>query len=135
MTVSIKELRGMSAGLADKLKQEGISDSDQFLDAAATPAGRKKLAASGGVSERDILELANRADLARIKGVAGVFGDLLEHAGVDTVKELATRRPDNLHAKIQEVNEKEKLSGRVPALSEVERWVAEAKEIGGKLTY
>lgn len=135
MTISIKELRGISADLADKLKQEGLHDPDQFLEAAATPAGRKKLAAACGVSERVILELANRADLARIKGVAGVFADLLEHAGVDTVKELATRRPDNLHAKIKEVNEKEKLSGRLPALSEVERWVAEAKEIGGKLSY
>lgn len=135
MTISIKELRGISADLADKLKQEGLSDSDQFLEAAATPAGRKKLAGVCGVGERVILELANRADLARIKGVAGVFADLLEHAGVDTVKELATRRPDNLHAKIKEVNEKEKLSGRLPALSEVERWVAEAKEIGGKLSY
>ncbi len=78
MTICIKELRGMNADLADKLKQEGLSDSDQFLEAAATRAGRKKLAAVCGVNERVILELANRTDLARIKGGAGVFADLLD---------------------------------------------------------
>lgn len=34
-----------------------------------------------------MLELANRADLARICAIAWVFGDLLQCAGVDTVKE------------------------------------------------
>ncbi|OBS08745.1 DUF4332 domain-containing protein [Acidihalobacter prosperus] len=135
MTVSIGKLRGMNAGLAEKLKKGGITNSDKLLDSAATPVGRKRLAADTGASERDILELANRADLARIKGVAGVFGDLLEHAGVDTVKELATRRPDNLHAKMSEVNDQQKVAGRSPTRAEVESWVAEAKRIGGRLQY
>lgn len=81
------------------------------------------------------MELANRADLARIKGGAGVFGELLEQAGVDTVKELATRRPDNLHTKMCAVNTQHKVAGRAPTLGEIESWVTEAKGIGGKLQY
>jgi len=46
----------------------------------------------------------------------GVYSDLLEEAGMDTVKELATRRPDNLHAKIDETNDqKNSRNARLPS--------------------
>ena len=49
-----------------------------------------------------MLELVNRADLARIKGIGEVYSNLLENAGVDTVLELSKRVPANLHAKLVE---------------------------------
>lgn len=84
---------------------------------------------------KDLLEWVNRADLARVNGVAGVYADLLENAGVDTVKELASRRPDNLLAKLTEINAAQNLTQRLPSQAEVDRWVAEAKTLGGKVTY
>ncbi len=135
MTIPIKALKGMTDELAAKLSAMGISNSDHLLNATATPKQRRELAKQTGAKERDILELANRADLSRIKGVAGVFSDLLERAGVDTVKELAQRRPDNLHAKIQEVNQREGLAKRVPTLADVEGWVQQAKGLEKVLTY
>ncbi len=135
MGVVIAKLRGMDDALAEKLKAEGFKDSDQFLEAVSTPAGRKDVAGKCGVDVKAILQLANRADLARVKGVAGVFGDLLEVAGVDTVKELATRRPDNLHKKIVETNDEQKIAGRNPTQSDVESWVAQAKELPKTLQY
>jgi len=135
MAISIGKLRGMSAEVAAKLKEQGISNSDQLLEAARTPAGRKALAEHAGVESRAILGVANRADLARVRGIAGVFSDLLEHAGVDTVKELATRNPDNLHAKLAEINAEKKLAGRTPDLGMVKDWVAQAKELPKLLEY
>jgi predicted flap endonuclease-1-like 5' DNA nuclease len=135
MAVSVDKLRGASGGLEAKLKKHGIYNSDQFLKAAQTPRGRQELAEYAGVDTRVILELANRADLARIKGIAGVFSDLLEHAGVDTVKELATRRADNLYATLIETNKKKKLAGRAPTLNAVEDWVAQAKDLPKLLEY
>jgi len=82
-----------------------------------------------------ILELANRADLARVRGIGGVFSDLLEHAGVDTVKDLATRNPDNLHAKLVEVNAEKKLAGRTPHQGMVKDWVTQARELPKLLEY
>lgn len=135
MAISIGKLRGMSAELAARLKAKGIVYSDQLLEAARTPAGRKALAEQAGVESRVILELANRADLARVWGIAGVFSDLLEHAGVDTVKELATRNPDNLHASLVEINAEKKLAGRTPDLGMVKDWVAQAKDLPKLLEY
>jgi len=135
MAISIGKLKGMSTELEAKLKEQGIYNSDQLLGAAQTPAGRKALAEHAGVESRAILELANRADLARVRGIGGVFSDLLEQAGVDTVKELATRRPDNLHAKLREINAQRELAGRVPALNMVQDWVAQAQDLPKFLEY
>jgi predicted flap endonuclease-1-like 5' DNA nuclease len=129
MAISVKELKGMTPQLVENVAQRGIANSEQLLEAAKAPAGRKALAEQLGAKERDILELANRADLSRVKGVAGVFSDLLEKVGVDTVKELATRRPDSLHAKINELNDKEKLAKRAPSEADVQDWVAQAKQL------
>ena len=135
MATLIGKLRGLSYELETKLRERGIRTSDQLLDAARTPAGRKELAAYAGVEARVILELANRADLARVKGIGGVFSDLLEHAGVDTVRELAIRRPDNLYAKLVEINTQKSLAGRAPTQTAVMEWVAQAKDLPRKLEY
>jgi predicted flap endonuclease-1-like 5' DNA nuclease len=135
MAISIGKLKGMNADLEAKLKTEGLGDTDKLLAATKAPADRKALAKKVGAGERDILELANRADLSRVKGVAGVFSDLLEEAGVDTVKELAKRRPDNLHAKIKEVNDAAQLAKRIPTAADVESWVNQAKELPKMLSY
>ena len=63
------------------------------------------------------------------------YSDLLEEAGVDTVKELRNRSPKNLHKKILEVNTKKKLVRRPPALSMVEDWVQQAKALKPVITY
>ena len=63
MTVSVKELRGSTPTLAEKLKESGVGNNEQLLAAAATPAQRKVLAASCGCDARVILELAK--DLRR----------------------------------------------------------------------
>jgi len=135
MAISISKLRGISPELAAKLKARGIVYSDELLDVVKTPASRQALAEQLGVDSQVILELANRADLARIKGIASVFSDLLEHAGVDTVMELATRNPETLHATLVEINAEKKLAGRTPPLSAVKDWVAQAKELPRVLEY
>lgn len=93
------------------------------------------MAVQVGVQARTILELANRAVLSRVWGIAGVYSDLLEQAGVDTVKELAARNPNNLHAKLVELNAQKRLTGRVPPKNFVKRWIAEAKDLPGSLKY
>jgi hypothetical protein len=135
MTTAVKDLKGATDAIVARLKEKGIGDNEKLLAAGASPSQRRELAGYCGCDDKVILELCNRADLARVKGVSGVYSDLLENAGVDTVKELATRRPDNLHAKILETNEAEKLTERPPAAATVEDWVRQAKDLPKILTY
>ena len=135
MTTPVQELKGITEGIVAGMKAKGISDNEQLVDAAATPAQRQALATDCGCDARDILQLANRADLARIKGVSGVYSDLLEHAGVDTVKELATRRPDHLYAKLTETNDGMGLTQKPPTAAQVAEWIAQSQALPETLTY
>lgn len=135
MAVDIHDLRGMTDAIAAKLIEKGIKNNEQLLEATKTPPQRKELAAHCGVEARAILELANRADLSRIKGIGGVYSDLLEKAGVDTVPELSQRRADNLHAKMTETNKAEELTKQPPTLKMVEDWVAQAKALDRAIQY
>lgn len=134
MTLRISELYGVDAALAAKLKDAGLDDSAKLLAAVAQPDGRKALAGQLGVDERALLELGNRADLARIKGIGAVYSDLLEFAGVDTVAELAERNPDNLYAKIMQVASEHSVK-RPPQAADVADWVAQAKALGRGIYY
>ena len=71
----------------------------------------------------------------RIHGVGPQFAELLEAAGVDTVKELRYRKAENLVAKLEEVNAEKNLVNRVPSLAEVTKMIAEAGELEVVMTY
>jgi hypothetical protein len=125
--VPIQKLKGVTKELQAKLEEHRIRDNEKFFDLALTPEGREDLAMKLGMTHEAVLELANRADLARLKGVAGVYSDLLEDAGVDTVKELANRNPESLHAKLLEINMQKQLTKAPPSVKHVKGWVASAK--------
>lgn len=135
MSYKIIEIEGISPAYADKLTAAGVKTTDDLLEKAATKKGREQLAEETGISGKLILKWANHADLFRIKGIAGQFAELLEAAGVDTVKELRHRVPANLYAKLVEVNEEKNLCNRVPAESEIAKMVEQAKEMEPKITY
>ncbi|MDL2243324.1 DUF4332 domain-containing protein [Bacteroidales bacterium OttesenSCG-928-J19] len=131
----IEEIEGIGPVLGEKFRQVGVNTTDKLLEQGATKKGRKELAESTGIAESKILKFVNMVDLFRITGVGQEFSELLEAAGVDTVPELAQRRPDNLTAKMEEVNEAKKLTRRTPSLAEVEKWVAEAKTLPRVIEY
>ncbi len=132
---SIMDIEGVGASHGAKLSDAGVPTTEALLGEGATPAGRKALADTTGISETLILKWVNHADLARINGIAGQYGELLEAAGVDTVPELAQRNAANLTAKMAEVNAARNLVNRLPSESEVTRWVAEAGTLARVVHY
>jgi predicted flap endonuclease-1-like 5' DNA nuclease len=131
----ILDVEGIGPTYAKKLVAAGIKTTEDLLNVAGGPEGRKDLAEKTGISEKNILEWVNLSDLMRIKGVGEEYSDLLEEAGVDTVVELATRNPDNLYAKIIEINETKKLVRRPPTLANVKSWVEQAKTLPRKVEH
>ena len=136
MAYKLIEIKGIGTEYSGKLSDvRGMMTVEELLEAGASKKGRETLAEETGISESLILRWVNMADLFRIKGVAEDFSDLLEAAGVDTVKELRNRVPENLHAKLVEVNEAQNIAGRSPRLDEVESWIEQAKEMEPKVTH
>lgn len=134
-TTSISKIRGITPDVVHKLNSLQISNTEQFLAAGATPQARRDLAQRMGEDPKMVLELLNRADLDRVNGIGEVYANLLEEAGVDTVKELARRVPENLHATILEINGRRNLTGQPPSVSQITTWVNEAKSLPVILTY
>jgi predicted flap endonuclease-1-like 5' DNA nuclease len=131
----IIDIEGIGPKYAEALQKVGIRTTDRLLLVAAHKRGREDLAQQTNISEKLILEWVNLADLIRIKGIGEEYSDLLEEAGVDTVKELRNRNPGNLYIALKATNKEKKLVRRLPSLKEVERWVQEAKNLQPKVKY
>ncbi len=135
MAKSIESIEGIGPKLGKALRAAGIRSVNGLLKAGADKKSRAALAETTGISEKRILKCVNMADLFRINGVASQYAELLECAGVDTVKELKHRNAENLAAKMAEVNEAKNLVRRPPSAAVVSDWVAQAKKLPGVVTY
>jgi predicted flap endonuclease-1-like 5' DNA nuclease len=129
MAYNIIDIEGIGPAYAEKLNAAGVNTTDDLLEKGGTRAGRKALADATGIDDGRILTWVNHSDLHRIAGVAGQFSELLEAAGVDTVKEFATRNAANLHQKLVDVNTAKNLSGRVPSEEQLQKMIDEAKTL------
>lgn len=123
------EIEGIGEHYAALLQTAGIENQTQLLDVCGDRNGRQTIAEKTGISPKLILKWTNQADLARIKGISEEYSELLERSGVDSVLELAQRRPDNLHQALQATNEHSKLVRQLPSLSQVESWIIQAKKL------
>ncbi len=133
--MKIVDIEGIGPAYAAKLQSVGIRTTNALLQAGCGPEERKQLVASTGIADSLILEWVNLADLYRVKGIGRQYSDLLEEAGVDTVVELATRAPEHLLSKMVEINKAKNLVNRVPGLSQVKGWIAQAKKLPRVVTY
>jgi len=133
MTYKVIDIEGIGPNYAARLEAQEIHTVADLLEKGATKRARINLAEATEIPENLILTWVNHADLHRITGIAGQFAELLEAAGVDTVKELATRNAENLHAKVVETNEKFGLAGKVPSAESLATMIAEAKTLDQKV--
>jgi len=135
MSYPITDIEGIDGEVATVLKSVGIRSTDRLLEAARTVKGRKVLATKTGFNEKQLLCWANVADRMRIKGVRKEYAELLQAAGVDTVKELKYRNPINLAQAMADANLKRKLVRLLPSEKMVKRWIENAKLLPLKITY
>jgi predicted flap endonuclease-1-like 5' DNA nuclease len=135
MAYKISDIEGIGPVYTEKLTLIGIDSVEKLLEFGATIQGRNQLNEKTGISLDLILRWVNMADLFRIKGVAEEYADLLEAAGVDTVKELRNRVPANLHAKMLEVNNEKNLVRAMPSVSSVTDWVEHAKTLNPMVSH
>lgn len=129
MSKSIQSVEGIGPKYAEILKQTGIETTSNLLEVGGNKSGRKALAEKTSISESSILKWVNMCDLFRVNGIAGQFAELLEGAGVDTIKELRTRNAENLVEKMAALNEEKHLCKTSPGLKTVSKWIEQAKTL------
>ena len=135
MGYKIDEIEGIGPAMSEKLGKADIKTTDDLLKLCCDKKGRSSACEATGCSESQLLKWVNMADLMRISGIGGEFAELLEAAGVDTVKELRNRNAANLAATMKEVNEEKKLTRTVPSETTVTKWVDQAKTLDPLITH
>lgn len=113
----------------------GAGATAALLTLGATPKGRRALAADTGRTEDEVLDLVKQADKMRVRGVGEEYAQLLQAAGVDTVKELRRRNPQHLREAMVLANAKRNVVRRVPAASTVARWIEHARQLDPVVRY
>ena len=121
--------KNMNNEVRTAFENAGIDTMEQLLAAGSTKPGIKALAQRTQLSEREILSWVNRADLQRIKGIGQEYNDLLEAAGVDSVKNLGCILPSSLFSKLVQLNRQENYVRRMPSEKMVTSWVMRAKQL------
>jgi predicted flap endonuclease-1-like 5' DNA nuclease len=128
--MKIEDVEGIGPVYAEKLTGAGVDTTDELLDQAASSAGRARLATVTGITEKQLLEWVNHADLMRLNGVGSEYADLLEAAGVDSCAELAQRNAANLAGTFQELDAaRPNWIRQIPSEATIAGWIAEAKTL------
>jgi len=133
--MKIEDIEGIGPKFGTKLREADIASVEKLLEKGANPKGRKTIAEQTGVDHGRILKWVNLCDLCRVSGISTQYSELLEMAGVDTVKELRNRNAENLHSKVEEVNAKKNLVRKTPGLKNIESWVDQAKKLTPVVSY
>jgi predicted RecB family nuclease len=135
MSYPLTHIEGLDVDEMKSLKAVGIRTTERLLESAKSPKGRKLLAGKTAIDEKRLLMFANACDHLRIKGMGPGYVVLLREVGVDTVRELRYRKPENLVSAMTEANRKKKLVRLLPSPKLVVRWVEQANKLSLKITY
>lgn len=141
----IKEIGGIDATSLDKLRAARIRTTAGLLKTANDAKGRKSLSEKTGIPVTEILDLVNRADLMRVKGLGGDYTCLLRGVGVDTLRALRHRNPKHLAEKMAAENAKrldKKARNRnakavqlLPSEKAIQKWIERARDLPLKISY
>jgi len=131
------EIEGIGSANSKKLNKANIKTVRGLLKKGATRKGRKELVAKTGIKSSVILKWVNMSDLFRIRGIGKQYAELLEKAGVDTVKELKMRKPAALLAQMEKINAagKKRMVQVMPGVKRVKSWVQQAQKLRPMITY
>ena len=135
MSYPITDIEEIDGEVAATLKSVGIRSTERLLEAARNVKGRKTLAEKTGLAEKQLLCWANVADRMRVRGVSKEYAELLQAAGVDTVKELKYRNPGKLAKAMADANKKRKMVRLLPSEKLICRWIESAQKLPLKISY
>jgi predicted flap endonuclease-1-like 5' DNA nuclease len=113
----------------EKLKKANVTTTEELLGKAAKAKDRKALAKASGLAAADLLSLAKRCDLLRIKGVGSEMVLLLEAAGVKTTADLVKQDAAKLLTAANEANKTAKITEKPPTEPQLADWIDQAKKL------
>ncbi len=123
----IRDLVGIAEKQIKALSAHGIKSVAQLRDATATKAARETLADELQLEDFVVNKWARMADFLSLDEMTPEVAEFLVFAGINSTQDLASRNPESVAHKLQNLNEKEARIETVPARQQLEIWVATLK--------
>jgi hypothetical protein len=125
----LQDFQGVNQDHITRLKEAGIANVEEMLEAGKTPEARQHLADQSGVPPDFILELVKLSDLSRLEGVKGIRARLYYDAGVDTLEKLARWEAEELRLMLVDFVRRTGFKGIAPLPKELRSTIAHATKL------
>jgi hypothetical protein len=126
---SIEAIEDIGVRHQARLKAADLRSCRSLLEAGATKRGRKVISETVGVAENRVLEWIHKADMMRVNGISTQYSELLEAAGIDSIRKLRRSRSAQLHKALANANDSHRkpLVKRMPSQNQLSDWIRQAK--------
>lgn len=125
----IEEIHGIGVKPATRLRNLGISHTDELLQAARTREGRANLSDLTTIPEAKLLRWVQTIELCRVDGIEPEAAELLETAGVGSLRELRDQKAAELAARCEAANARRKITLSSPSAQTLQDWIARAARL------
>jgi predicted flap endonuclease-1-like 5' DNA nuclease len=125
----VEEVEGIGKSYGKKLRDMGISTTEQLLNKCCNLDGRITVAEQIGIEDFVVHKWASMSDLMRISGIEGQYSELMVYAGIDSVQVLAQQNADSLYSKLSSANDQQNRVKSVPEASSLELMINQAKSL------
>jgi hypothetical protein len=128
-TTDLTEIKSLKEEFLPKLREAGITTRAALLEQGRSPEGQSEISRKTGIPSSLILQWVRHAEFLRLKGMSGIYAELLNAAGVNSVSELTKCTAESLHQKFLDVNAAKRLSRILPILAQIHDWIEQAKDL------
>lgn len=127
--VNLRDIPVVNPEYVESLDALGIKHTKHLFERTVTPEDRAALSKLSGVPDSAMLELVKLSNLARITGLGPVFARIIYEAGAGTLEKLEQCSPEDLLARLHEVNDEKKYTKPMPILKDVRHTIETAGEL------
>lgn len=125
----VEEVEGIGPSYGKKLRDMGISTTEQLLNQCYNTDGCVTVAEHVGIEDFVIRKWASMSDLLRLNEVEGQFSELMVYAGIDSVQDLGKQSASAFHAKLSTSNDAQNRVKAIPDESSLELMITQAKSL------
>ncbi len=129
----VEEVEGIGKSYGAKLRDSGISTTQELLDKCSNMDGRIEIANHIGIEDFVIRKWASMSDLMRVDGIEGQFAELMVYAGIDSAQDLGQLEANALHKILVDSNAEQNRVKEIPDRNSLESMINEAKTLPVKM--
>ena len=120
--MKIIEIEGIGEKYAKILEKEGIAEVENLIP--LTWREIKELAGKTKISVKLLEKWQDQAEIMELKGVGPEYSEVLNRVGIDSIKELSYRNPQNTLDRIVKFDkEQPDVVRKIPRVEDINGWV------------